>query len=121
MEGSGRRGFLRRSSLVVGAFVAGVLGVEPAHASRHTRCCDLCRTPAQCPFPFKDWKKECESYLVWTCSWPRGGGGEGYQVTYACFECYFTVESGHCRDDVGCDNALCSRYQLVGGPYPSPC
>ena len=119
-NGLGRRGFLRRGALVVGAFVAGVLGVEPAHASRH-RCCELCRRPWQCEFGYDEWEDECASILAWTCVWPEGGnGGEGYQVTYACLECYREDTSGNCFT-AGCGDVRCSAERLISGYYPDPC
>ena len=118
VAGMGRRGFFRRSATVVGAFVAGVVGVN-AHATGgfedKDRCCTLCKAPSNC-----DWAA-CKAVLCWQCQIAVSGGGTTFfQIEYLCMEC-FDVEKNPGDPCMTCKNVTCSNYQMISGYIPSPC
>ena len=115
--GFDRRGFLRRTAMVVGGFVVGVMGAEPAMATVRVGCCDLCHHPASCQWT------GCKAVLNWVCT--RPGSLEGDEV-WGCYECYSEpafhgVPGFYCRG-LSCNSALCSvAYCWSGCGPPSPC
>jgi len=126
-----RREFLRRSAVIVGAFVLGVVGAERSHAIHVVRCCGLCLDPADECDP-----GDCVAMLAWGCrARPRnlveivlGLFGLEPRPDTLCVECYSTEPEVNETDDeleaceaAGCANVTCSTYQVLNHDYPSPC
>lgn len=113
----GRRGFLRRTAMVVGGFVVGVMGAEPAMAGTvKFACCNLCYHPSACQWT------GCKAVLNWLC-WRAGLEGD---EIWGCYECYSNADFNRLPDwaceGLSCNSALCSAaYCFAGCGPPSPC
>lgn len=110
-----RRQFLKRASYVVGAFMAGVLGIPKAGAAVTVKCCQLCH--------------ESTGFSGCSCVW--GWVCPDYEETcyyYSCEECFETCDpcddyqdkQVECRPNM-CTDVIASRHlQLSKIPGCTP-
>ena len=96
-----RRNFLKKLTLVTGAFLGGVLGLsQPAHATTRVFCCFLCKDPKDCTYK----KENCACEWSWTCD------HRDSCATYLCKECHTVTPCGaSCGTTAICSAATFKR------------
>lgn len=112
-----RRNFLRRTALVTGAFITGLLvAPKPTSAKPDWGCCELC-------FPYVGsctWPPDCLCVWCWVCPEPNDC------FYWKCYECIMQFTGGctaqicqcwngnHVDACRTCGGVVCSAYQQLG-------
>ena len=117
----GRRSFLKRTALVSGAFIGGLLGASNKAAAGGGPCCGLCKPSGNPP-----WPQNCACAWCWVCKDAinclkykckeciQGFGGA---CTPSLCRCHSTDVHDACRTCLGV-TVVASEQQLLGKYTP---
>ena len=88
----GRRSFVRKTALMSGAFLTGLLGAPKKAAAGTLECCGLCHTPGN-----PAWPSNCLCTWCWVCK------NEVHCVKWKCKECIQSFPGS-------CTQSLCACH-----------